>query len=250
MQDINIKFLYKFGKKEHLQSLENGCVMFRSAKDYRDMERKSKIKGIGDSRDTAMAYPRNAGSIKNNLFVKVEGREFFEADFIEMTVSDSYTSNLPMFCCSYAGVDNMLYDEAQKSYKLQFDAEEKDKLLKMCKDVGYDSVLLFSAGGFMYALEDAVKPNRIIYNTVSYLEAEQRQRRQIELEEQMGSLEVCFIKDQLFAYQREFRILIENNTIKVPHFVNIGPISNVGIFEVENFLNANFSAKHKVGENT
>ena len=49
---MGITFLYKFGKREHLEQLQNGSIRFMSAAHYQKMEQESGNKGIGDVKDS------------------------------------------------------------------------------------------------------------------------------------------------------------------------------------------------------
>ena len=141
---MNVKLLYKFGKREHLECLANGTVRFMPAKIYQNMEIEDGFESIADPLDATMFF-RPA-----KLEWRTQGNEFQEHIKVNSAKYSPLSVNLlPVFCFCHASDNNMTYDDAKKVWQLNFDDETKRDLQEMCNKSEYDSVIILPYDDFV-----------------------------------------------------------------------------------------------------
>jgi hypothetical protein len=208
---LNIKFLYKFGKREHLERITEGCVRFMPAKYYQDKEDKDGYKGVGDSLDTVISIS-NEGENKFKLLWGESSEELKEhVDVSSLRVSPKSVSMLPVFCFSYASEENMIYHEKESVWELVLDSYVKAQLIEMCKKENYDSVITLPFDDFAYRLNEYGKKHclELGMGNVQYFDDSERQRKCVELLKGYSDFRnLCFIKESALSYQCEFRFIV------------------------------------------
>lgn len=110
----DIKYLLKFGKKEHLEKLQNGDLFFGNAVGYRSIEENLMIKGQGDKLEAStkifaenlkMIDNNSNHTIINNVKVKVVFR-YPDADFT------------PIFCLFAVFEDDGVVEGSNRKIRL------------------------------------------------------------------------------------------------------------------------------------
>ena len=243
---INIKFLYKFGKIEHLQSLMEGKVRFMNADYYHEIERKFGSQGVGDLGDCAVNLTQYDGRYEGKILLQpYDGGE--PIDMTDKLLSLQFKLNdwhkLPIFCCSYAGDNNMSFCKETSLFRLDIPQNEQELLKSMCEENCYDSVVIWDANNFINSLKDNI--GDVGFSPVEYLHRFNKNEKMVEANETDNWLKYCTLKDEDFSYQRELRIVIPDISLKIPYVVTIGNIKALKIFSVEEFFNIKLDVKYK-----
>lgn len=90
----NIKFLLKFGQREHLEQLKNGNLFFSNAQILREIEENLKIKGQGDRLEGSSKIFSNNMKMVNNKTGKIVA-ENIKANIV---LHFEPANKIPVFC--------------------------------------------------------------------------------------------------------------------------------------------------------
>ena len=112
VEDSQVHFLAKFGKKKHLERIIKGKIRFSPAQFYIEQEEKTNIKGQGDLFEGKMRIPTN---VKAKLYDQKSGMLLQERMLTAGgVVNFDSVSSMPI-CCFYAGTtDECMLTEAKK----------------------------------------------------------------------------------------------------------------------------------------
>lgn len=112
-----IKFLVKYGEKEHLQQIVDGKLRFTPSQTYIKLEEKQHNKGQGDL-------------LEGKMKIKIEGARVYHPVTNEylgtlpkgiFTISIQDVSNMPIFCLSHYGEESI--EEIDGVSKIAIDGE-------------------------------------------------------------------------------------------------------------------------------
>ena len=156
MRDSDIILFMKIGRREHLQSMQNGILRFNPLEIYRVIENETHVKGRGDEYEGTLVIT----DINITLQRHDNGETItFHADSINYQ-NDAY-SKLPILCLSYIDDQNLeVRDETDKyiDWNIIFSDDQKRELRKFG-----DSVLVILANVFINKLREVLLKHQLKY---------------------------------------------------------------------------------------
>lgn len=212
INDLNIplpKYLIKFGKREHLNSMyQYGQIHFSSASEFKksgiDDEINDRYEGeLFHNIYELIAYANNSENVEVNKSFKI-------ADIAEMRVRFEKIDKIP-FVCFYS-YNGEVFNEILNS-------EVFKEIINSFKD--YDTVvIIYKVKEF---LEFLASQKLIYVNNVEYVDETPN-------EFNINNLIHClFYKRKKYQHQKEFRIVLPQEQIGNPININFGKLSEYAL---------------------
>ncbi len=190
----------KFGEKQHLQELQHGNLYCGTAKYYRELEKKSHIKGVGDRYEGCKVY-RDAEFI-------IDGYKFPKVD--EILISNERDDRTPIFCFSHYNRNDFIKGSSQTDFKLNFTVRYWERI----KDEFGEYALVFlnsEENNFVKIVAQYCKNKKInaIVRPVEYYNYQTGDRTWLSKYREKDSVMPLFLKDDFFSYQHEARFVFD-----------------------------------------
>jgi len=218
----------------HIESLRNGTVFMNNLKTYIDMEKETKIKGMGDKLEAAHVYS------DVNIKMYTTGTEELIQEGPVGQVSFRHTDDemTPVYCLFALHKDNLIVvGEDEDYYEVQIDISDNE-VEKIISDFGED-LLFINAAPFINKLEHKLKELNYSYKIeiVKYDDYGVNLSERIEAYQE-NNHNIFFWKDKRFAYQHEYRIVLTSQLTEGGITIEIGNISEFSYaFKAEDFFN-------------
>lgn len=187
----------KFGRKDHLESLQRGKLYFKEVKYYIDLENKTGNVGVGDKYDSTM--------LQRDTPIWINGVRVTNVD--KITGRYDKDERIPVFCCTYVTEDNFKYDIATDEYK--FDVKKFQ--IERFKEFGdYVLIITYPELFLDYVCKSCdLREIGIRFKSIDYVDYDYS-NSWINLY-RYDSYAHFFIKDKgKFEWQNEFRIIVLN----------------------------------------
>lgn len=225
--------LIKFGRKDRLESLQKGFLYMKPLQYYIDLEEQQGLVGQGDRNEARLVM--NQADLR--LF-DYENGTFIGSLSGKATIGLGY-EKCPAFCLFSLDKRNIIENNISADGKLgtiktRFKPEQANL---MQKNFGDFALIITDTTQFQIQLRNAALENgsilhlgKVLYsdNSVVWLE---------NLKELQTPFKIAYHKDKSFAYQQEYRALIENLTVEDSYTLDIGSINTISeIFETKKLL--------------
>lgn len=235
MKNVNINMLIKFGKKEHIEELQNGKLYMKNLQYYINREIQTGDNTVGDKYDGL--FPVNFCDLKfHNSETK---EEVFSISKAKLVFDLGYTM-CPTFCMFLLDKRNIT-ERNEKCVRYEFTEEQQEKL----KDFGTHALIISNADAFIERVKDAFLKNQmsIIFDKVKYYnENDLEHKEDIEKDKKR----IAFWKRDIYAYQQEFRFLGFDCKVEEYCEIDIGSLHDISqIIETEHLLNTYAECKLK-----
>ena len=224
-------FVYlKFTKSEEwAKDIINGRLYMNPIGFYRDLELKDGMKGQGDSQELRL--------VSENIQIKlITHNPEKEIPLDSKRVKFQYTNDqhTPIFCILGIRVRDLVvcdYDEQSIKVRFPFNASDVEHLKR---DFG-EFVVMVSPEGFECAVHNTLTSQNLngFFKEVIYCDPDSLERQEDFLK---GSIRRYLYKNIDFAYQKEFRLVLDEK-ITSGKFFDVGSLSDFShILKVEDFL--------------
>ncbi|MCC0660682.1 hypothetical protein KGF45_10355 [Clostridioides sp. ZZV14-6154] len=237
--------LIKFSEEKHVDSLALGNIYTNNFNYFIELEKQSKIKGIGDKDEQALEIVginiKNIERIDNietdidkqifdksikEIFKGAKGKLRFE--------SSEYDKKTPMFCTMRISKNELLEKKG-----LIFSKEEIQSLKKDFEK--YTHALIIDENNFKERMYKCCKNNNIdvIMDCVRYSNSKINELEKIK---DFNTYKRAFWKDDSFEKQKEFRVVFMSERINEgKNLINIGDLSDVSLkIRKEDIFNERF----------
>ena len=253
----NIRFLLKFGEREHLEGLANHTLYFNNALYFRGVEKNMKIKGQGDKLEASMKLlSAKATMVDDN------GRTVFKNVTADFHILIQPVEKTPVFCLFAVFDKDCICNEHGKWFiHLPSHAKEtirehfpKANAVAIIKDpsafiteiagsigtncmsdlVHYfdiDDGVLNEATNMRYVSADYIK---YLVQDVEPVKVEGRREYSVEVKHVFRTL---FCKDTFYKDEQEYRIILPDHTIEqgTPYSAHFS--EKLEILDLEDFFN-------------
>lgn len=231
-------FLLKFIKPEYEDDFIQGKLYMNTLKYFIDLERESRVRGKGDALEASAVFTD-----------------------VELTFKDPETGEVLLK--GRAGRTNFHLNERIQSPVLCMYSVDKDVLRIVSEDENFintipqiDEVdldtLLSDFGDNMLIIDPNEFANRVIkrcreinlsyrMGKVNYHDFNINYSNRVEKYFDLDSSDICFVKNNFFKKQNEFRILLGDIYTKEPYILDIGDISDIVTkFKISDFFSGGF----------
>lgn len=228
-------FLLKFIKPEYEDSFVEGKLYMNTLKYFIDLEKESGIRGVGDAYEASAVYSDLKASLINpdTREVLVDGK------IAKLNFHSIERVNTPVFCMFAVDKDVLKVVSADKDYVYTIAHLEKSELEQLIKDFG-NNMYVLDAFEFASRVKRKCEDLNILckMNKVEYHDFSKNYESRIRKYQDLESVNVCFIKDDFFKCQNEYRILLDNVYSETPYVLDIGDISDIATkFKITDFFN-------------
>lgn len=212
----------KFGKREHLEALQQGKLYMNSLSYFKKMEKENNNKGMGDSDEASLVLTE----LDIKMYDNDTGKLVLQVPSTRGRIEDKADSLKPVLCLSYLDFNNLDVKEERKDFirgNIVFTKEEREEFIK---NFG-DTVLMISAKHFLSSITEAFEKEGIEWDSgkVKYSNFNINYKDRVEAFMSGGSSKF-FWKDIFFSNQKEFRIVILNKDIEEPITIDIGDMTS------------------------
>lgn len=219
--------LIKFTTLEIAQKIQNGELYMNTLQYFQDLELQGINKGMGDKNEASLIV--NNASVDGFLLEKTKIP--FNLFSSKLHLINKETTFYNAFCMYSLDSDVCDIEYREDGYAYSIPNLEKEKLQKNIDDFG-DCMLLIDARKFkdrvLKALADQDIFGRI--GKVSYFDYSKNDPERIR-RSLLGNAEICFLKDNAFKHQNEFRVIM-NGKKRLPNgasILNIGSIKDCSV---------------------
>ncbi|MCM0627403.1 hypothetical protein M5J14_23260 [Lysinibacillus sp. OL1_EC] len=233
-------FLLKFVKPEYENDFIQGKLRMNPLSYFIKREKETGDRGVGDALEASAVY----ADVELTLMdpetdeVLVKGK----AERVNLHSNDRIKS--PVLCMYSVDKDVLQVDSEDESTIGTFPRIEKDDLDKLISDFG-DNMLIINAKLFMDRVKEKCEELQIDFKAgkVKYHDFSTNYSDRVSKYLDLDSSEICFIKDDYFKAQNEYRLLLENVSTESFYILEIGDISDlVTKFKISDF----FSGRYKI----
>lgn len=242
-----MKFMIRFGKKEHLQEIIDGKIRFSPVKNFINLEKEQKEKGRGDYKEGKFEFKSGHGTLTNLLtreILPINGLKNFLISFEPLDKAS-------VFCLSYYDEDSIVDYISAQNYKIKIPTNNYECIKKDFKDADY-GLLILEPEKFISNVKN-ITDHQFFSDKIQYLDDYEILSYVLDLPK--SDLEaipgkkhhICtsnihrllFCKDPYFKNQNEYRFLNMDNFIDKPVSYNFKFTSKymlVPIDKLENTL--------------
>lgn len=226
----NFKLFVKFTSKKYVEDLLNGKIFMNNIRYFIELEKKHKLKGIGDRREAGFVTQPDKIYILATETDKVIGR----ATKAEIIKRYDKAQEVPIFCYTmFTAKDFVFLEETEKHLSFKLDIGEDSKLFS---EFGDTAVILPS--NFHELLIEAAEKHDLIARVagVKYQSFDELDREREKLFNK-GSVEMFYWKHMEFKYQREMRFVLQNTFVEKNYVFEMENIKQQSIvIPINNFL--------------
>ena len=224
-------FVIKFGKLEHLQSLQKGTVYLKNCSYYRSLEQK----GQGDKLDGKYFY---------NTDIVIEPNSDNPIKLPALAIFDTFPEkDEPVFCATWVNDKNAKLLQVKKDHfatiRIQLDVE------KIKKDFSCDYGLIFNYAEFQTKIKEYCRKNNICFDhgLVKYYDIYNDLHNPWR-NHYINKNDRFFIKDIYFSYQNEIRWVVFKDVEEGKDYttISIEPLSISKILPIQKFSNLEVGA--------
>lgn len=214
LSENHIYMLLKFGKKKHLEMLQQGKMFFGTRKFYNEIAEKGN-ENIGDMYEGV--FPNKNCDIQ---LIDNESKKLLARIAGTLIQSDESVDRIPFFSCTYISDENIdenkkiIYDDA---FKECFMGEE-----------GWEYVLAINGQILLERIRMTLEGINVVAKQMKYSDYEYLAiERNEEIENNIKN--VLLWKDIKYSFQKEFRIILENKEFGefTNGIIEIGDISDI-----------------------
>jgi hypothetical protein len=227
--------LLKFGKREHIESLQRGNLYLNNYDFFRKLEKESGKKGQGDAHDVSL--------IINNVEFELQNPETSQVILkgtAQNTILESKEDYERHLHCLTGITSNLLEvienDGENAKVRLKLPDELREKATE---DFG-GYVAFINSGPFIDRIKEYCKQHGILFfgNMVRYIDMSINHSNRIKAFNE-NDVSIYFEKDVFFKFQNEYRLLFPEIISDVPETLQLGSLEGiVNIMSVEAFLNS------------
>ncbi|MFD2657566.1 hypothetical protein [Gracilibacillus thailandensis] len=215
-------FLFKFVRKEHLEDFLSGNIYMPLSKYFIELEENQVNKGVGDKYEGS--YISNVDPKTNKFEIEIEPGKFAPLNFTKAFHSYRYKGieNIPITCFTMIHTEDL--EEVEKDI---FAIKEN-----VIQDLKQSGIFENRKAIFIDTKPFIDKFTTIINNTYSYKCASVKyfntyQENNINKNHyDKNPFEALFYKRDIFASQREYRIILRHN-FEEPPTIKIGDIRDI-----------------------
>jgi len=226
-----VSMFVKFVKEKHLDDLLSGKLYMNNIKYFIDLERKEKVKGMGDKREAGFVIKPDKMYFLNTETNNVIGKPVnVNAEIIRR---HEHSPKVPVFCFTkFSAKDFVYYKENEECITFKLDIGEDSKRMF---EFGDKAVIL--APGFREkVIEASKKHNKAVkMKEVEYHSFDKVDTEKEELFEQ-ESPEMFFWKSDEFSYQRETRLILPYHFVESQYTFEIGSLKDSTVISTEDFF--------------
>lgn len=219
-------FYLKFSSTlDHLKSLQAGNLYMNNLQYFVDLEENSGVAGMGDKMEALSVL----NDVNISFYIPETDKLVAQATAKKANFRYDEAMTKPVFCLFAVTADMLeLVNETETSVELKL-SFTKDELTRMQKDFG-EYVLLISEPHLKERLEKAFngKGYQFYGKKAEYLDFTVNEMERIRAYAEKKT-DLFFFKDQKFAHQREFRIVILNRDEEKAITENIGSLEDVSL---------------------
>lgn len=187
----------KFGKKENLIKLQHGLIYMKESQYYKNLEYKTKIRGMGDKYDSSM--------LQRDTPVWINGIRVPNPNYISYSYYND--SKTPIFCCTCIKENDFSYDYNQKCYVLKDDIFDETTIRQ---DFGEYFLIIAYPEEFLGRINFYCQLQNIDFRFKEVLYVDYNRKDNYWTKYYTNNLSHFFIKDNWFSRQKEFRFLLAN----------------------------------------
>ncbi|MBT2636580.1 hypothetical protein [Bacillus sp. ISL-39] len=230
-------FFLKFGQRKYMMLLQQGNLHMKNLKYFISYEEEMAKKGRGDKYEGAMVL----NDVRMQFRSPKTDEVFFEIYSARTQLRDDSVLTKPVFCMTYiSGEDLEVINETDNYYeaKIKFSDQLKEE---MASEFG-DTVLVMSAGNFLDRIKEVFEEEGLVYGQgkVDYYDYNINHSKRLQYFEEGNNPMIFFTKDELIAYQKEFRIVVLDKDTEDHLDIDIGDITPFsGLADTRAFLNDN-----------
>lgn len=220
----------KFIKEKHLKDLLTGNLYMNNIGYFIDLERKEKVKGMGDKREAGFVVKPDKMYVFDTEKNKVISRPV-KAEIIKR---HEHSPKVPVFCFTKFTAEDFVY------------LKENDEYITFKLDIGDDSKRMLEFGdravilapGFREKVIEASKKHDIVakMKNVEYQTFDEIDKEKERLFEQ-GSPEMFFWKSEEFSYQREVRLILPYTFVDDNYIFDVGSLEDSTVMSIGDFFN-------------
>jgi len=181
-------FLFKFGKREHLEEIAKGRIRFGAISNYTQGPESD----ITDEKECRMVFPEGCE-------ITIDGKKIGDTMNIEYRIEK--LEGYGIFCASKPMLE--IIQRNDDCCILRIRKEYVDNMEKLGKDSGYGHVAVLNRMFFDRICKDHISIMK--WQPVSYYDEEQFPDLFSRIRDDPAELAYC--KRSRFSYQREFRVL-------------------------------------------
>ncbi|MEH6945208.1 hypothetical protein [Bacillus sp. JJ722] len=233
-------FLVKFGELDHMKALQSGCLYMKNLGYFIDLEKKTGVKGRGDRLEGAYVLADLEAVISD----PETGEKVRLASVSSMHFRTDWIRERPVFCLFTITSDMFELDgekHNQMVFKLTFTEKQKEKIEK---EFG-DSALFISFDPFVQQIDSVFKETGLQYKRglVNYYDYSVNEAVRLELMKKFGHLDICFAKDQVYKYQNEYRVIIQNIDVLEDYQIELGELTGTKLIKTESLLSGDLELR-------
>lgn len=243
MDTTTALFFLKFGKKEHLESLQKGNLFMKNFDYFIKLEKENRKKGRGDASEASLVISEVTWTIKD----PETDETLFTVEARKTNLRKNEFLLKPIFCLTALGMGSLEVQEEEDDLvktKIVFTDEQKKE---MVNEFGND-VLVIPADKFMQALRQSFENEGLEYVTgkVNYLDYSVNHAERLRAFED-NDPRLLFYKDKSISYQQEFRVVILNRDVEDHFSINIGDMTSFStILSADKLLNGNYGLQMRL----
>jgi hypothetical protein len=234
-------FFLKFGQRKYMELLQQGNLHMKNLQYFIAYEEEKAKKGRGDKYEGATVLSDVIMQFRNPETDEV----LFEINSARTQLRDDSVLTKPVFCMTcISGEDLEVINETDNYYeaKIKFSEQLKEE---MVSEFG-DTVLVISAGNFSDRIKEVFNKEGLAYGQgkVDYYDYNINHSKRLQYFEEGNNPMIFFTKDELIAYQKEFRIVVLDKDTDDHLNIDIGDITSFsGLADTRTFLNDNIAVR-------
>ncbi|WP_427107941.1 hypothetical protein [Lysinibacillus xylanilyticus] len=233
-------FLLKFVKPEHEDDFIQGKLYMNPLSYFINLEKESGKRGVGDALEASAVFV----DVEMTLMDPVTDEVLAEGKAGRINIHSNDRVKSPVLCMYSVDKDVLRLDSEDENTINAFPHIEKEDLEQLVSDFG-DNMLIINAKHFIDRVKEKCEELQINYKAgkVKYHDFSTNYSDRINKYVDLDSSAICFIKDDYFKAQNEYRLLLENVNTESHHILDIGDISDlVTKFKISDF----FSGRYKI----
>lgn len=236
----HISFFLKFIKPEYEEDFIQGRLYMNTLKYFIDEEKKSGIRGVGDALEASAVF----SDVKLRFIEPNTDTVVMEGSAKRINLYSDNRVQSPVFCLYAVDNDVLEFSESDREIIAKPKISKVD-LEKLVSDFG-DNMIIVNPAPFVERVLAKCKELKIgcKMQKVKYYNFNTNYGDRIDKYEDLENPDICFIKDEYFKNQNEYRILLKDTYSSEAFILDIGDISDITTkFKITDFFSGNFELR-------
>lgn len=238
LPDDKTAFLLKFVIPEYEDDFIQGKLYMNPLQYFINREKESGVRGVGDALEASAVFVDVDLTFKHPVTNEI----LMTGNAGRINFHSNNRVQSPVLCMYSVDKEVLKIVSEDETYINAKPIIEPTDLEKLISDFG-DNMLIINAAKFAERVMRKCKEDNIIcrMGKVKYYDFSRNYSDRINAYNDLENSDICFIKDDFFRAQNEFRILLENIYKDSHYILNVGDLSDITTkFKISDFFSGRY----------